>query len=128
MHDTDTYHRRWRLWLSWSCSNGCRIRLRKWYTICHAKLPTALIVSPTEIAVEVVHLQEQYVECVHLYCECKHVKKPLLRHVKTAVEETYLEELVDKDTSLVDEELPAVLECLFMNYGTVLSEEVKEKE
>ena len=40
----------------------------------------------------------------------------------------YLEELIDKDTGLIDDELPTVLEYLFTDYGTVQSKEVKAKE
>ena len=45
-----------------------------------------------------------------------------------AVMETYLEELVDEDTGLVDDKLTNVFEYIFTKYGTVLLEEVKEKE
>ena len=35
---------------------------------------------------------------------------------------------MDKDTSLVNDKLPTVLEYLFTNYGTIQSEQVKWKE
>ena len=39
-----------------------------------------------------------------------------------------LEELIDKDTGLIDDKLPTVLDHLFTNCGTVQSEKVKTKE
>ena len=60
--------------------------------------------------------------------KCKNVEKVLLRHVQITIDETYLEDLVDEDTSLINDKLPTVLDYLFTKYGTVQLEETKTKE
>ena len=55
------------------------------------------------------------------------MEKSLLRHVHTAIDDKYIEHLVDDDTGLLEEDIPTVLEYLFTNYGKIPSEEVKEK-
>ena len=99
----------------------------KWYTICCTNFPTVLIV-PSATAVEVVNLRDRNFESVFLYRECKNIEKVLLRYVQSAVDGTYQENLVDKDTGLGDNALPTILEYPFTNYGTLQSEEVNEKE
>ena len=42
-----------------------------------------------------------------------------------ALEENYIEILTDEDTSLIEKDIPTVLEYLFSNYGKGPTEEVK---
>jgi hypothetical protein len=74
------------------------------------------------------HLKEVHCESIRVYRECKNVEKALLRHVQNAIEEKYIEHLLDEDTGLIEVDIPQALDYLFLNYGKVPSEEVKEKE
>ena len=48
--------------------------------------------------------------------------------MQDAIEEKYLESLVDKDTQLIQDDTPTVLQFLFNAYGKVPSEELKQKD
>ena len=73
-------------------------------------------------------LREQHKEATRKYYECKNVEKALQRHIQDAIEDKYLETLVNEDTQLIQADIPTVLAYLFETYGTVPSAEVKEKE
>lgn len=90
--------------------------------------PPPLVIPPGSDQVTALDLREQHKENRRLYCECKNVEKALLRHMQDAIEDKYLESLVDEDTQLIQEDIPTVLENLFANYGKVPSEEVKQQE
>ena len=90
--------------------------------------PGALILDPALTAVQQVQERETQKEQVALYRECKNVEKALLRHIQTALEEKYLEAMVDDDTGLIEDDIPTVLDYLFTTYGKVTAEEVKNKE
>ena len=90
--------------------------------------PGVLVIAPTATAVEAIHAKEQHREQIRVYRECKNVEKALLRHIQNALEEKYIEHMVDKDTGLIEHDIPTVFEYLFLNYGKVPSEEVKQKE
>ena len=90
--------------------------------------PGSLLVDPALSAVEQVQARESHKEQCALYRECKNVEKALLRHIQTALEEKYLEAMVDEDTGLIEEDIPTVLDYLFATYGKVTAEEVKNKE
>ena len=62
-----------------------------------------------------------------LYPKCKNVEKALQRHIQGAIEDKYLETLINEDTQLIQEDIPVVLEYLFKTYGKIPSKEVKEK-
>ena len=72
--------------------------------------------------------RETHAEQTRIYRECKNVERALLCHIYTAIEDKYIEHLVDENTSLIEEYIPTVIKCLFANYRTVPSEEVKQKE
>ena len=74
-----------------------------------------LTVPTTATSLETLYLQDRHAESAQRYVEYKSVEKVLLRHVQTAVEETYLEELIDNDTELTDDKIPDILEYLFTN-------------
>ena len=56
------------------------------------------------------------------------MEKALLCHIQKAVEDKFLEFMVDNDTGLIEGDIPTVLEHLFSNYGKGTSVEVKEQE
>ena len=90
--------------------------------------PGPLTIPATATAVQAVQARETHNEQIRVYRECKNVEKALLRHLQSAIENRYIEHLVNEDTGLIDDDIPTVLEYLFTNYGKVSSEEVKEKE
>ena len=59
-----------------------------------------------------------------MYLEYKNVEKALMRYIQDAIEEKYLESLVDEYTNLISGDIPAVLEYLFRNYSKVRSDKV----
>ena len=90
--------------------------------------PGALTIAANATPIEAVHAKELHREQIRVYRECKNVEKALLRHIQNAIEEQYIEHLVDDDTGLIEQDIPTVLEYLLTNYGKVPSEEVKQKE
>ena len=90
--------------------------------------PGALVIQPTFSAIQAVQARESHAQDMALYRECKNVEKALLRHIQTAVEEKYIEFMVDDDTGLIEDDIPTVLDYLFTTYGKVTSVEVKEAE
>ena len=73
-------------------------------------------------------LRDQHNEEKWAYYNCKNVEKALKRHIQDTIEENYLESLIDKDTQIILEDIPTVLEYIFDTYGKVPLEEVKGKE
>ena len=63
-----------------------------------------------------------------MHLECENAEKALLRHIQDAIEEKYLESLVDDYTNLLNSDVPEILTYLFHNYGKVRLEEVAQKE
>ena len=58
----------------------------------------------------------------------KNVKKALLRHIHTALDDKYIEDIVDYDIRLIEDDILTVLNSLFTNNRKVQSKEVKSKE
>ena len=73
-------------------------------------------------------MKEAYNEQKRLYLECKNVEKAILRHIQDAIEDKYVESLVDDYTNLLTDDVPMIMQYLFYNYGKVWSEEVSQKE
>ena len=90
--------------------------------------PGPLVIDPALTALQQVQARETHNEAVALCRECKNVEKFLLRDIQKAVEENFIEFMVDHDTGLTEYDVPTVLEYLFTTYGKVTAEEVKEKE
>ena len=90
--------------------------------------PGALVIDPNLTAMQAVQVRETHKEDIALYRECKNVEKALLRHIQTAVEDKFIEFMVDEDTGLIEDEIPIVLEYLITNYGKVTSDKVKQLE
>ena len=90
--------------------------------------PNALTIPTGTDQVEALNLREKYKEERRTYLECKNVEKALQRHIQDAIEDKYLESLVDEDTQLIQDDIPDVLQYLFETYGKIPSEEVKQRE
>ena len=56
------------------------------------------------------------------------MEKALQRHIQDTIKYKYLESLIDEDTQLINDDVPAILKYLFDIYGKVPFEEVKQKE
>ena len=54
------------------------------------------------------------------------MEKVLLCHIQTAVEDKFIEFMVDDNTGLIEDKILIVLDYLFVNYGKVASDEVKK--
>ena len=52
----------------------------------------------------------------------------MLRHIQDAIEDKYMESLVDEYTNLLTSDIPTILAYLFYNYRKVRLEEVTQKE
>ena len=90
--------------------------------------PTALAIPTGTDQVTALNMREQHKEERRAYYECKNVEKALQRHIQDAIEDKYLESLIDEDTQLIQDDIPDVLEYLFDTYGKIPSKEVKQKE
>jgi len=90
--------------------------------------PPPLVIPATSTPIEALELKDRHQEAKRLYLECKNVEKALLRHIQDAIEDKYIEPLVDEYTNLLNGDVPTILEYLFYNYGKVRSEEVSQKE
>ena len=92
------------------------------------RYPQTLTIPRTAMPIQAMELKDQHQEQKRLYLECKNVEKAFLRHIQDAIEDKYLESLVDEYTNLLTGDVPTILEYLFYNYGKVQSEEVAKKE
>ena len=90
--------------------------------------PPALVILAGTDPVAALTIREQHKHEKREYYECKNVEKALQRHVQDAIEEKFLESLVNEDTQLIQADIPMVLEYLFETYGKIPSEEVKQQE
>ena len=86
--------------------------------------PPPLLIPATSTQIQAIELKEQHGEAKRLYLECKNVEKALLRHIQDAIEDKFIEPLVDPYTNLLTGDVPSILEYLDYNYGKVRSEEV----
>ena len=75
--------------------------------------PAALTIPSTATQVKALSLWEQHKDNKRAYYECKNVEKALQRHIQDAIEDKYLESLIDEDTQLINEDVPTVLHYLF---------------
>ena len=90
--------------------------------------PAALTIPAGTDQVTALAMREQHNENQRRYYKCKNVEKALQRHIQDAIEDKYLESLIDEDTQLIQADIPTVLAYLFDTYGKVPSEEVKQRE
>ena len=90
--------------------------------------PAALHIPNGTDQVTALNIREIHKDEKRAYYESKNVEKALLRHIQDAIEDKYLESLIDEDTQLLNADIPDVLQYLLETYGKVPSEEVKQKE
>ena len=90
--------------------------------------PPPLVIPNNATPIQALELKEAYTEQKRIYLECKNVEKALLRHIQEAIEDRYIEALVDEYTNLLRDDVPTVMSYLDYNYGKVRSEEVSAKE
>lgn len=90
--------------------------------------PAALTIPAGTTSLQAMNLREQWKEDKRIYYQCRNVEKALQRHIQDAIEDKYLESMVDEDMQLINEDIPTVLTYLFDTYGKIPSEEVKQKE
>ena len=74
-----------------------------------------LSIPATASQVEAVGLNKIYKVSVRIYRECRNMKKALLRHIQSALEDKYIDNLIDDDTGLIEKDIPRALEYLFTN-------------
>ena len=74
--------------------------------------------------IQVLELKEAYNEQKRLYLEYKNVEKALPRHIQDAIENKYIESLIDKYINLLTDDVSTIMQYLFYNYGKVWSEEI----
>ena len=65
---------------------------------------------------QAVQVRKTHNEDIPLYKECKNVEKALLCYIQTAVEDKFIEFMVDDETGLIEDEISIVLDYLFANY------------
>ena len=90
--------------------------------------PAVLNIPATANAVQALQAQEDHIEEKRAYLECKNVEKALLRYIQDALDERYIEPLVDEYTNLLTQDIPDVLDYLFTTYGEVQSSKVTNKD
>ena len=90
--------------------------------------PATLTIPTGTDQVQALNLWEIHKDAKNAYYECKNVEKALQRHVQDAIEDKYIESLVDKETQLIQDDIPKVLLFLFYANGKITSEEVKQKD
>ena len=71
--------------------------------------PAALTIPNGTSQIEALNLREHYKEDKRIYLECKNVEKALQRHIQDAIDDKYLDTLVDEDTQLITDDIPTVL-------------------
>ena len=71
--------------------------------------PDPLAIDPAATALKAVHTEEVHHEAICIYKGCKNVEKALLHHTQNALEHKYIERLLNKDTGLIELNLPRVL-------------------
>ena len=90
--------------------------------------PPPLLIPATSTQIQAIELKEQHNEGKRLYLEYKNVEKALLHYIQDAIEDKYIEALVDEYTNLLTGDVPAILEYLDYNYSKVRSKEVIAKD
>ena len=92
------------------------------------QFPPVLIIPNNATQVEALQLREDHNEAKAAFNQCRDVERALLCYIQDAIEERYVEALVDEHTNLITMDIPDVLTYLFTTYGKVCSEEVTERD
>ena len=90
--------------------------------------PIPLHIPPGASQVDAFTIRQIHTKQTHKYYKCKNVEKALQHNIQDAIEDKYLETLVNKDTQLIQDDIPTVLTYLFATYGVVPSAEVNKQE
>ena len=83
--------------------------------------PAALEIPANPIPIEALELKDAHTEKKRLCLECKNVEKCLQRHIQDAIEDKYIEPLVDEHTKLLTDDIQTIMKYLVYNYGNVRS-------
>ena len=75
--------------------------------------PIPLHIPPGASQIDALTIQHIHTEQTRTYYKSKNVEKALQRHIRNAIEDKYLEMLVNEDTKLIQEDIPIVLSYLF---------------
>lgn len=90
--------------------------------------PGPLILPPFQLQHITHQVQSQHSEQVRLYNECHHVEQALRKQIVTAVENSYLAALKNRQTNTITTPLDQVIEYLFRNYGRVTPAQLVHEE
>lgn len=90
--------------------------------------PGLLNIPNTATPIEELNNKDQHAEERRLCLESKNVEKALMRCMQDAIEDKYVESLVDEYANLISGDAPAVLQYQFYNCGRVRSDETAQKE
>ena len=72
--------------------------------------------------------QSHHTEQVRLYNECYNVKQALCKQIITAVQDTYIAALKNRQTNKITKPLDQIIEYLFHNFGRVTPSQLVHKE
>ena len=56
-------------------------------------------------------------EAKRKYTECKNVEKALQHHIQDAIEDIYIESLVDEYTGLITDDIPTVFKSIIVKHS-----------
>ena len=90
--------------------------------------PHPLNIPANATQVQAFERRTRHEEQKRKYYECKNVEKALQRFIQDAIEDKYLEHLINEDTHLIHEDIPDIIDYLMDNYGRVQTAEVKQQE
>ena len=90
--------------------------------------PGTLIIAPGTSLHESTRLRDDFKEELRQYREYTQVEKALIKQLGTALPQIYLRGFRNTHTNTITTDITTLLEHLFTTYGSVESEELKEKE
>ena len=90
--------------------------------------PATLTIPARTDSVAALNLRTRHKEKQEAHKRCKDVERALLRHVQNAMDEEWLDTLVNEDTQLIEDDIEDVITYLEENYGHIPSEELKAME
>ena len=90
--------------------------------------PAPLSIPANTDSVAALNLRTKHKEKQDAHKRCKDVERALLRHVQSAMDEEWLDTLINEDTQLIEDDIEDVITYLEENYGHIPSEELKEME
>ena len=73
-------------------------------------------------------MRDDYKRALELYKEIALVEKAIKTQIIEAIEERYVNTLVDRTNHTIQRTIPEILEFLFDRYGQIKDEDLREKE